>query len=429
MKKKILIVFFLVIQLFLLSRRNTFAQATTIKVLDLRYFPIVNGRLDPTQTGMSDTLEAIRAKVDKISAETLTALDKGSKYHGYKDVSALPSLSYSIFDSKEYLTPIPKSDHQAWSNPAYRPDYFNILSDLDICNYVDNLGVKEVWIWGYHYGLIEPDESNMSMGLRSKAWWNHGTYGDVSNSQGIDDMPVCQNTYALFNYNYGEGTGNIMEDHMHQLENIFGYVDWNLFRKYVGVLGTPQQSYNCGDTHNPPNTIGDYPIHPYDWMNEKTVLSDCQNWNPQGTGKLESINCHSWAGVDCDQHHDGKTNSGGVAYKVWWMQNLPGRDNNLTYQERSLINWWDLISDFDGTISKTNKSFFSPSSLSPTPSPTPACIPNDLDINDDGVVNILEFEIWRREFTRSSLWKLSDFDCNGEVNIIDFEILRRGMTP
>ena len=29
------------------------------------------------------------------------------------------------------------------------------------------------------------------------------------------------------------------------------------------------------------------------------------------------------------------------------MQNIPGADNGLTYQDRRLTNWWMFIGDFD----------------------------------------------------------------------------------
>ena len=88
-----------------------------------------------------------------------------------------------------------------------------MLNSLDVCHYVDVLGVKEVWVWMYHTGSIGPIESNMAMGRMSQAYWNHGTYGDVSNSYQQNDLPVCNRTYTVYDYNYGRDIGESLEDH------------------------------------------------------------------------------------------------------------------------------------------------------------------------------------------------------------------------
>ncbi len=59
------------------------------------------------------------------------------------------------------------------------------------------------------------------------------------------------------------------------------------------------------------------------------------------------------------------------------------------------------------------------------------CIPCPLktkgDANCDGVINILDFETWRREFLGIDTTTKADFDSVGGVSILDFEIWRRGM--
>jgi hypothetical protein len=34
------------------------------------------------------------------------------------------------------------------------------------------------------------------------------------------------------------------------------------------------------------------------------------------------------------------------------MQNIPGKDNGLTYQNNPLRNWWEFIGDFDAAIAQ-----------------------------------------------------------------------------
>ncbi len=62
----------------------------------------------------------------------------------------------------------------------------------------------------------------------------------------------------------------------------------------------------------------------------------------------------------------------------------------------------------------------------PTATSTPGCTKKSAgDANCDGLINLADFEIYRREFTGAVSTKTADFDASGTVNIIDFEIFRR----
>src|SRR5206468_295177 len=102
-------------------------------------------------------------------------------------------------------------------NP-YRPNYAQILTQQNICNYVDTLGVKEVWMYSYHKDYyMSPDESRMS-----------SKYGDISNSYpngtNVDPsliLPVCNHSYVLYNFESlpTSWIGNAIHNRMHQIEN------------------------------------------------------------------------------------------------------------------------------------------------------------------------------------------------------------------
>lgn len=311
----------------------------SMPLLILKYFPTKDGiTIDTTVTAdiaPGTTIEQMRQRVNNLHTRLIDALERGSIYHGYKDSSATPSLNYYDVETKEYLTEMPKVEGSLLAN------YFKIMSDLSICNYVENQGVKEVWIWGYA-GQIQGWESNMA-----------SVYGDISNSnRDPNDLPICQKTYTVYHYNYGRELGMALEDHGHQIEHILNWVDgrdttpanqWpNLlyWGKFVG-----RDQYNkilppvsaCGWTHSPPNTEAGY-----DWYNKTDVLSDCEDWKPDRTGERKLVSCKTWTGNEtCSD--DG----GGNSFKVWWMQNTPGKGNNLIYNDRPFRNWWDFIGDFD----------------------------------------------------------------------------------
>jgi len=318
-----------------------------IPVLVLNYFPL--DKADPTKIDssivgpylpMGTTLEQMRQKTNRITGELVSGLEKGSSYHGYKDSDSQPTLKYTIFETKEFLRPIFRTNNPDWIFPdesdwGFTADHFNELNNINICDYVENKGVKEVWIWMYHYAPdlngdgkadqdvnryhVSPAESNMA-----------GPYGDISNSRGINDLPICKKTYTVYEYNYTRDFGEAIEDHTHQMEAIFRYVDSDTFwNKFVGGAIEP---FACGWTHCPPNVMSQCASHNYDWDNEISVRSNCEDWKEDGSGEIKTVNCHTWAGSVC-------SSDSGDKFKVWWMQNIP-RD------------WWIYIGDFDQAMAE-----------------------------------------------------------------------------
>lgn len=306
-------------------------------VLVLKYFPPDpnnDQNLDPSITGLNNvTLSNIRSHVEQITTETKAALQSGSVYHGYKDPSATPALNYSILDQKEYLTALPIGIEVPWKpgQGVYRPDYGKILTDLNICNYVNNQGLREVWLYGWHYDNIEPAESVMS-----------GPHGDTSNSGGGNfQMPVCSKSYILYNYNYSRGTKEAVHNHGHQIEVMMKRVGDPMFENnFIGPFstygsndGSGANFHRCGWTHTPPNTNGDY-----DYTNTRYSWTDCEDWRPDGSGQKTYINCDRWL---CDQ----------TKYHIWRWQSMPGKNNTIP----GASNWWDFVGDWDAALNSSEK--------------------------------------------------------------------------
>jgi len=187
---------------------------------------------------------------------------------------------------------------------------------LDIRHRVEQQEIKEVWLWGYHGGVIDMWESNMA-----------GPYGDLSNSdRDPHDLPVLKQSYTVYHYNYQRGASEAVEDHVHQIEAVLNTIDHDLFwNKFVGKPGEGR----CGWAHYPPNAERDY-----DWANRDYVMTDIEDWRPGGGGQKKRMNCDRW-------------NGDSLTWFIYWMQNLPGADNGLTYKRRPLTNWWTFIGDFD----------------------------------------------------------------------------------
>ncbi len=198
-------------------------------------------------------------------------------------------------------------------------DYNALMERVNIRQWVELRGVKEVWLWGYHGGVIDLWESNMA-----------GPYGDISNSdRDPHDLPVLSQAYTVYHYNYQRGASEAVEDHVHQIEAVLRHVDAELFwDKFVGQTG----EVRCGWAHYPPNGERDY-----DWANRKYVLTDIEDWTPEGTGTKQRMNCERWR---CDS----------LTWFIYWMQNVPGANNGVTYRRRTLTNWWTFIGDFDAAM-------------------------------------------------------------------------------
>ncbi|MCB0172091.1 MAG: LamG domain-containing protein [Anaerolineae bacterium] len=297
----------------------TLPDQFVIPVLVVAYFPVIADRIDRRMTGdVGASVGHIRQHVQQTTQQVVEALERGSIYHGYKNPAAQPSLRYQIVETLEYMDPLP-----TYRKPGHRvpmADYNAVMNRVNIRHWVEARGVKEVWLWGYHGGVIDIWESNMA-----------GPFGDISNSdRDRFDLPNLSQTYTVYHYNYGRGPSEAVEDHMHQIEAVLRDIDHRLFwEQFVGRPGEGR----CGWAHFPPNGVRDY-----DWANPNFIWTDIEDWRPNG-GEKKRLNCRRW---NCDS----------LTWFIYWMQNLPGANNGLTYRDRPLTNWWTFIGDFDGAMRK-----------------------------------------------------------------------------
>jgi len=293
-------------------------EAFTIPVLVVQFFPVRAGCIDRAVTGDVDApLETIRRHCAHTTVEVVQALEAGSTYLGYKNAAAQACLRYRIVDTLEYLEPLPTCNKAGHEHPM--TDYNAIMERIGIQRWVEERGVSEVWLWGYHGGVIDIWESNMA-----------GPFGDVSNSdRDVNDLPVLGKTYTVYHYNYQRGTSEAVEDHVHQIEAVLREVNHDLFwNRYVGRPG----AWRCGWAHYPPNAE-----RGYDWANRRYIWSDIEDWKPDGPGERKRINCTRW-------------HCAGLGWFVFWMRNVPGPNNGLAYRGRPLTNWWAFIGDYDGAM-------------------------------------------------------------------------------
>jgi hypothetical protein len=317
-----------------------------IPVVILRYFPTRDGvNVDPVVSDWNSTLASLRAKIDREAIQTKFMLEEGSRFRGYKDPAAPPSLGYRVIHIVTVFEEMPPG-FAAPGNPGiFFPDYDQIITRFGAENFVNNLGVKEFWLWGYHHGNIVPAESNMSS----------PTTGDISNSFRFnDDLPVFNRTYTLYNYNFTRGPNENVHNHGHQLEAILSYAnqrqDGNadlFWKKFVGQDASGNFiTGRCGWTHMPPNTT-----QHYDYYNNTPAPSDIEDWRPGGKGETKLVNAQTWGNIAYAwPNNDPAPGRTEAQWYIYWMQNMPGRGNKIPYGQNYMTNWWEFTADWDRSI-------------------------------------------------------------------------------
>ena len=315
----------------------------SMNVLVIKYFPLTpDGQsIDVSATGdVSGSYSTIRQKTISVTNNLKVALQKASSYLLYRNSGALPSLIYTIVDTKEFTQAVPML-----ADGTRRPDIKGILTNLGICSYVETRGVNEVWLWAYQ-GPNYPNSNEPYLNISESKM--AGPNGDISNSNRANDMPVCAKTYRVYTFNYGRGTAEAMESWGHQMEAELDAVDYSLFRdKFQGP--NYSQTLNvvgrCGDVHNPPNARNEY-----DRGNSVPQRSDCLDWNPDSLGATTNISCLNWG---CSQNSD--SDNPDLNYMIWNWQNLPGRNNTKNFAGKRLRNWWDVHGDFDNVMTSSKR--------------------------------------------------------------------------
>lgn len=300
-----------------------------LKVLSLAYYPLgTDNNLDAMETGIDNTsLQQIRDSISTSRNATCMGREESTKF--VRKADAQPCLDYEVVNHLEFLKKVTPGLPY---NTAFRPDHNQMLKvDVNICDFVDNQEVNEVWVWMYHTAKIEPAESNLSMGMVSSAFFNYSGYGDISNSERTNDLPQCQRSYTVYEFNYGRGVAENLHNYGHHSEALFRWVDNDLFwTKFVGRMGSTTATNQCGWTHFPPNVRSDYA-----YESREVVQSSCNDWQPDAVdANATAISCAAW---DCDH----------AKFMVWWFQRHPGYQNGINGQSKKLRNWHEFFANLD----------------------------------------------------------------------------------
>lgn len=320
------------------------------------------------------SIEEVKNALNNLSKGIKFSAEEGSRYRGYKDKSTLPYVGIDVIKQFNlYEMPLMpakfRSPADYLKDPIQEPDYTKIFQKIGLQNLVEKLGVKEVWfnVSHLHKGLPTYDSkihNSQNLLVLAESNMSSPITGDISNSyRHKDDLPIYAATYVVYGFNYNgafdiiDNISNNIHLRSHQIEIQLNERDKSLNKElfnnlFVGIPfsgGKPKG--RSGNVHFPPNALNDY-----DYNNTTPVLSDIEDWKPDGAGQKKEVNKDTWnkfayawpSGV----YSDSQSN-----WLVYWQQSIPNLNNNLNYKGRPLTNWWDIFYSWD-LVNKSNKGLF-----------------------------------------------------------------------
>jgi hypothetical protein len=339
-----------------------------IPVVIIRYLPTADGvnldtsydpgffKLDPI------SLIDLKSNIDTYDKRVKFMLEEGTKFRGYNNPSVQPSIGYRVVEYITVYEPTPpgKPFPNPQDHPIHLPNLLQIFQRFNLQHYINDLGVKEVWLWS---GELEPNYPSYDPTIHRpenlrKNWESNmssPTTGDISNSNRDNgDLPIYDHTYIVYGGNFRRTQAEAVHGRGHQLEAILSHAcflqdgNTDLFWKmFVGQDASGNFiTGRCGWTHMPPNTTGHY-----DYENMSLVDSDIEDWTPLRIGMTTMVNANTWGSIPY-AWPDGQLPPRRIEsqWYIYWMQNMPGRGNTIPYNANRLTNWWAFTAEWDAAI-------------------------------------------------------------------------------
>lgn len=289
-------------------------------------------------------------------------IEEGSKFRGYKNNNVpyigIKVIKYiNVYEMPKIPREMPGNLFAQDSTEGYYPDYHKLFESIRLDTLVNNYDVKEVWFNRKSLAVPESNMSSPTSGDISNAYYGSEAYGLINAIQ-PNDLPIYDKTYVVYSHWMHNGYEKILHVRGHQYERqldvLEGSTDF-LWGKFKGfTVGSNGRERGCGTVHYPVNANGSYQ---YD--NSTQVLSDIEDWKPDGSGSQKLINSSTWKRNivintqfptsyyknETGRNVIGNDPEGG--WMIYWFQSIPGHNNNLPFENTTLKNWWDAIYDWD----------------------------------------------------------------------------------
>jgi Bacterial Ig-like domain (group 2) len=287
-------------------------------------------------------------------------VEHGSRFRGYRNSAARPSLGIRVVEHINVYEVLPPSSRPGLVANTRLPDWHRVFAQLGLDTLIRNRGVKQVWAVTGSFDATYPSYDPAIHNLADTRYlfesnMSSPTTGDISNSdRNASDLPVLGHTYIVYGINFRRSQAEAIHNVGHQLEAQFAHVNQTtegntdlFWRSFVGrdaagafVAG------RSGWTHMPPNTTTNY-----DYLNTTAVQSDIEDWRPDGSGTRKAVNVNTWGQLTYPW--PGAAEFGQRVEAQWyafWMQNMPGLDNGIPRGAGVMTNWWAFVGDWDAAI-------------------------------------------------------------------------------
>ncbi len=328
------------------------------KTLDQTTFPFRNdkGTFDPN-------LPVSEYKKWLLSNDirTKAAIEEGSKFRNYKSATTpyvgIKVIKYiNVYEIAKVARTMPAESFAVDSTEGYYPDYFDLFKKIGLDTLVNNYGVKEIWFNRKSLAVPESNMSSPTTGDVSNAYYGSEQYGLVNAIQ-QNDLPIYKKTYVVYSHFVHFGYDNNIHIRGHQIERQMGHINNTMWNNFVGTLTPTGRPKGCGNTHYPVNAA-----RAYDYDNQTPFSSEIANWNPNGTATTTTVSSSSWKRNitinhtmptstyknETSRNIIGNDPQGG--WLIYWFQSIPGENNNITYGNKPLTNWWDIYYNWDDAI-------------------------------------------------------------------------------
>jgi hypothetical protein len=335
-----------------------------VPVVLLSYVPTADGmNLDVSQSPGFHSLDPrsvgdVESDILNIARRKKMAVEQGSRFHGYRDAGALPSIGIRVVAQIFVYDQIPGSARQYGS--AYIVDYKKAFSDVGLEALITAEGVKQVWLAHSSFDSSFPSYDPLIHDLADAriAWESNmssPTTGDISNSDRFpSDLPILGHTYVVYGINFRRSQAEAVHNVGHQLEATLSFANQRtegnsdlFWRQFVGQDSSGNMlTGRAGWTHMPPNTTQNY-----DYLNSALVSSDIEDWRPDGTGAKKMVNVNTWGNLtfpwpgatDFSQRVE-------TQWYIYWFQNMPGANNHIPRGSGEMTNWWQFMANWDAAV-------------------------------------------------------------------------------
>ena len=300
---------------------------------------------------------------------TKVGIEEGSKFRGYKNNNdpyvGIKVLKYiNVYEMPKIVREMPGDLFAQDSTEGYYPDYFKLFESIGLESLVNEHDVKEVWFNRKSLAVPESNMSSPSSGDISNAFYGSEQYGFINAIQ-EDDLPIYNKNFVVYSHWMHNSYEAILHVRGHQIERQLDVLEGGdfLWGKFKGFnVGPDGREHGCGTVHYPVNATSDY-----QYNNDHHVLSDVEDWKPDGSGERTLVNNSNWireinvpytlptSYYKSETSRDIIGNDPEGGWMIYWFQSIPGEDNNLQYNALNLKNWWDTIYDWDYHYTQSRK--------------------------------------------------------------------------